>query len=298
MSSVLNLLKSLPRWALRRYQKLPLYGKLLLWVWTLFEICLVIAVIVISPSVVAQFMYDNAEKLARHPLGWTVVILLVLAASFPPLHGHTTITTLCGFAWGLKGFFIAAPASVLGAALVFIVLRLSFKERLRAISKGNEKWQALESVIAAKGLPLIILIRISPFPPWAYSNILFASIGSVSLWQFVVATCFVFPKIFLHVFIGSRIAALSDGEQRSHMDTSTYPCLSRDAHLVTLNQTGTKIINGLLIGGGILVAILASWFVYTSVQKHIRHLSGISEETEELAAEALEDSEEAPLLTA
>ncbi|KAJ7781340.1 Golgi apparatus membrane protein TVP38 [Mycena metata] len=280
MASYLNLLKSMPRWAFRRYQKLPFYGKVVLWLWTLLEIALVIAVIIISPSVVAQFLYDNAEKLASYPLGWTVVIPLVLAASFPPLHGHTTITTLCGFAWGLKGFFIAAPASVLGAAVVFSVLRFSFKERLRAMSKGNEKWQALESVIAAKGLPLIILIRISPFPPWAYSNVLFASIGSVSLWQFIVATCFVFPKIFVHVFIGSRIAALSDGEQRSHMDTNT------------------KIINGVLIGGGIFIAILASWLVYTSVQKHIRNLPGISPETDELAAEALEDSEEAPLLNA
>lgn len=58
---------------------------------------------------------------------------------------------MCGFAWGLKGFFIAAPASVLGAAVVFSVLRFSFKERLRAMSKGNEKWQALESVIVSNG---------------------------------------------------------------------------------------------------------------------------------------------------
>ncbi|KAJ7937144.1 hypothetical protein B0H13DRAFT_1944449 [Mycena leptocephala] len=265
--------------ALRRYQKLPFYAKIILWLWILFEICLVIAVVIISPSRVAQFMYDNAEKLARYPLGWLVVGALVMVVSFPPLHGHTTLTTLCGFAWGLNGFFIAAPASLAGAILVFSVLRLSFKERLRRMSKGNEKWQALEAVIAAKGLPLIILIRMSPLPPWVYSNIFFASIKSVSLWQFLAATCFVFPKLFLHVFIGSRIAALSDGEQRGQMDTHT------------------KIVNGLLIGGGILIAIFASWLVYTLVQKHIRSLSGISPEIDELAAEAVEDAEEdAPLL--
>jgi hypothetical protein len=70
----------------------------------------------------------------------------------------------------------------------------------------------------------------------------------------------------------------------------------------------------LLIGGGILIAIFASWYVcgsyptqqvnsriyrlvYTLVQKHIRSLSGISPEIDELAAEAVEDAEEdAPLL--
>jgi hypothetical protein len=49
----------------------------------------------------------------------------------------------------LNGFFIAAPASLAGAILVFSVLRLSFKERLRHMSKGNEKWQALEAVIVS-----------------------------------------------------------------------------------------------------------------------------------------------------
>ena len=47
------------------------------------------------------------------------------------------------------------------------------------------------------------------------------SIETVKLWQFFVATIFVLPKIFLSVFIGSRIAAFSDGKQREHMDKST-----------------------------------------------------------------------------
>ncbi|KAJ7499013.1 Golgi apparatus membrane protein TVP38 [Mycena latifolia] len=260
-SALLNFVRSLPARAYRRYQKLHLWGKIILWLWILFELCLVIAFFVITPSRVAQFLYDNVEKLAaRYPVGSVVgVSILIIFISFPPLHGHTTTTTLCGFAWGLKGFFVAAPASLIGAGVVFSALRLVFKKRLIALSKGNEKWQALEAVIAAKGLPLIILIRMSPFPPWVYSNTLFASIGSVSLWQFLLATCFVLPKIFLHVFIGSRVAALSDGEQRSHMDTRKL--------------------------------------VYTSVQTHIRNLPGMSPEIDELAAEALEDSEDAPLLT-
>ncbi|KAG6857343.1 Tlg2-vesicle protein [Tephrocybe sp. NHM501043] len=191
--------------------------------------------------------------------------------SFPPLIGHTTLVTLCGFAYGMPGFFIAAAASVIGASLVFAVLRFFFNKRLRQWSDHNEKWQALESVVRAKGLPLIILIRISPFPPWVYSNSLFASIEAVTLWQFATATLFVFPKLVIHVFIGSRIAALSDGDQRGHMDTQT------------------KIVNGLLIAGGVVLAILTSWVVYNMVQKHIRRLEGIPADVDELAAEAIED---------
>jgi uncharacterized membrane protein YdjX (TVP38/TMEM64 family) len=46
------------------------------------------------------------------------------------------------------------------------------------------------------------------------------SIQAVKLWQFVFATFCVLPKILLETFIGSKMAELSDGKQRGHMDTS------------------------------------------------------------------------------
>ena len=74
----------------------------------------------------------------------------------------------------MKGFPVAAFGSLIGSAIAFIVLRLLFSKRLRKWSSSNQKWQALEAVIKAKGLPLIMLIRASPFPPWVYANSLFA----------------------------------------------------------------------------------------------------------------------------
>ena len=98
---------------------------------------------------------------------------------------------LCGFTYGINGFLVAAFASLVASAVVFIVLRYIFGKELRSWSERNEAWKAVEAVIVsypnpsllwpwpnviqdAKGLPLIILIRVSPFPPWAYSNSLFA----------------------------------------------------------------------------------------------------------------------------
>lgn len=79
-----------------------------------------------------------------HRLGSLDITVLV---SFPPLVGHTTLTTLCGFAYGMKGFFISAIASVVGSAAAFMALRYLFSERIRQWSAHNEKWQALESVV-------------------------------------------------------------------------------------------------------------------------------------------------------
>jgi len=54
--------------------------------------------------------------------------------------------TLCGFAYGMKGFFIGLAGSVLGGAFVFVVLRFLFSKRLQKWSATNDKWTALETV--------------------------------------------------------------------------------------------------------------------------------------------------------
>ncbi|KAF8974212.1 Golgi apparatus membrane protein TVP38 [Flammula alnicola] len=280
LSGPVATIKKYAKYAINRYRKLHIFGKLFIWSVVIFYICMGVFVVVMKPARIAQFLYDKARILASTRFGWLALGGAFVLVSFPPLIGHTTLITLCGFAYGMKGFYIGAAGSVVGSALAFVVLRLLFSKRLHAWSSQNQKWQALESVVTAKGLPLVVLIRISPFPPWVYSNSLFASIEAVKLWQFVVATFCVFPKILLHTFIGSKIAALSDGDQRGHMDTRT------------------KILNGLLVGGGILIAIFASWTVYNLVQGHIRHLEGFPPEVDEAAAEAIEEyDEDAPLLS-
>lgn len=63
--------------------------------------------------------------------------------------GHTTTVTLCGFAYGMNGFFVCLAGSVLGSAVVFVVLRFLFSKRLRNWSATNEKWTALETVVVS-----------------------------------------------------------------------------------------------------------------------------------------------------
>ena len=64
--------------------------------------------------------------------------------------GFTTLATLCGFAYGLKGFAIVGPGAIVGSAIVFIVLRLIFRKRVRRWTSENEKWMALEAVIVSR----------------------------------------------------------------------------------------------------------------------------------------------------
>ncbi|KAF7776241.1 hypothetical protein Agabi119p4_4634 [Agaricus bisporus var. burnettii] len=264
-------------WVLQRYQSLHIYGKLFIWATVVFYICIGAFIFIVTPAKIAQYLYDKASALAEIRYGYLALGLAMFVASFPPLIGHTTLAGLCGFAYGMNGFFISAAASVMGSAAVFVILRYLFSERIRRWTGQNKKWQALESVINAKGLPLIVLIRISPLPPWVYSNTLFASIETVSLWQFVFATCFIFPKLALHAFIGSRMASLSDGHQRGGMDGHTI------------------VLNAVLILSSLLIVMFTSWVIYTLVQGHLAKLESSSSRVERDTEE--EYDEEAPLLS-
>jgi uncharacterized membrane protein YdjX (TVP38/TMEM64 family) len=63
--------------------------------------------------------------------------------------GHTTLLNLCGFAYGIKGFLIAAPASLVASTIVFVALRYLFSGVVRSWSEKNEMWKALEAVIVS-----------------------------------------------------------------------------------------------------------------------------------------------------
>jgi len=262
----------------QRYKHLRLAGKVFIWLLALFYFSLLVAFLVIGPAVVTQRMYNLAQDLRKMRLGWLLLGSIMVVTSLPPMVGFTTMTTLCGFAWRLEGFYLAGPASLIGSAFAFVVLRLLFKKRLKAWSGKNTRWQALEAVIRARGLPLIILIRLCPIP-WVYSNAFFASVEAVSFPQFILATLVLMPKIFLHVFIGSRISDLSDGEHRRKMDTTT------------------KVLD---IGSVVLAAvlgILTGIYVYRITQAQIKSLKELPSEARGLAADAVDDLE-APLLQA
>jgi len=264
--------------AWQRYKKLGVWGKLFIWGTIAFYIALA-TIFILKGATIAQAMYDVAQKLSHMEYGWLIILGFMILISFPPMIGHTTTVTLCGFAYGMQGFYLALAGSVLGATISFVVLRFLFAKRLRKWSATNEGWTALETVVKAKGLPLVILIRLSPLPPWVYANSLFASIHTVALWQFVIATFFLSPKLLLTAFIGSRLAPLSDGKQRQEMDTQT------------------KIINGCLVVGGLLLATVAAAIVYRLVQRQLLQLKGVSPSTGEDIIEALEEADEgAPLL--
>ena len=97
----------------------------------------------------ARWLADSRGADGYYP-SWRIVSTLAdhdtVLESFPPFIGHTTTITLCGYAYGMNGFWISAAASLFGSSFAFVMLRYIFSKRLRRWSASNEKWQALQAV--------------------------------------------------------------------------------------------------------------------------------------------------------
>lgn len=95
----------------------------------------------------------------------------------------------------------------------------------------------------------------------------------------MVATVIYTPKIFIIIFIGSRVAKFSDGQQRGEMDTAS------------------KWLNAMSIVLGVAIGFGAAWLVWRLTDAKIRAMKELPQEVDDMAADALRDAEAgAPLL--
>ncbi|EJU06249.1 Golgi apparatus membrane protein TVP38 [Dacryopinax primogenitus] len=278
-SDIWSTVKGAPGEMWRRYNKLPFAGKAFVWFLIILHVALIVLFVSVHPDKIFQFLYNQGRNLRESKYGILVVTALIIVTSIPPLIGFSTILTVVGFAWGVRGWFLAAPLAILASTFSFLLLRLLFQNRMKSFTTSSTKWQAMEAVVRHHGLWLIVLCRICPMP-WAYSNAFFASIETIRLWQFIFATVCLTPRLLLHVFIASRIALFSDGETRGQMDTTT------------------KIVNALSMVLGMVLGAGTGIIIYRLTLRKIRELEGTDPETDELAAEALEDAERRALLGA
>ncbi|SPO21719.1 uncharacterized protein UTRI_01202_B [Ustilago trichophora] len=237
-----------------------------------------------------EAMFDATAKLAiwfgTQPFGAALLVALVVVVSFPPLVGYGTSITLCGLGWGvhaeatsshpelngnlLQAWLLASTACLLGATVSFSVLRfliIHHSKRVSWISStlNDPKYVALSTAVRRRGLSMAILIRFCPFP-FAYSNLFFASlVDAVSFKHFLTATALITPKLFLHVWLGTRMFQLMDREERAHLDG------------------WAKVLNVVYIGVGSAIGVATGWIVWKETKKV---LEAIEREQQQQLAEA------------
>ncbi|KAM4054850.1 SNARE associated golgi protein [Hirsutella rhossiliensis] len=142
--------------------------------------------------------------------GWLLVFALIFAAAFPPLVGYSTATTLAGFVYGFPaGWPLAAAACVAGSLCAFLASRTVLSAYVDRLVGRDHRFVALGQVLRRDGLWCLTGIRFCPLP-YSLSNGFLATIPSITPLAFTLSTALSSPKLLVHVFIGSRLAALAD----------------------------------------------------------------------------------------
>ncbi|MBW0524527.1 hypothetical protein O181_064242 [Austropuccinia psidii MF-1] len=265
-SSIRNLQLHARNWYLnfrQWFDELTLPAKAFVVFYLSSNVFILLLIIILTPSWVFSRLARWAIDLRNVALGPLYFVLFLIIASFPPVIGYGTLTTLCGFTYGwFWGWILASLGCLSGSATSFIILRQNLPKFQTWLSK-QPSFVALRQAVAVKGLPLICLIRLCPFP-FTYSNLFFASLTtSCPFHEFMIATLAATPKLFLHVFIGSRVFHLSDPTSSNRLDKLTVA------------------LNVIYIVGGASLGIGVSSYLYRVTMAQAGHISlGLDDEAQ------------------
>ncbi|CEH15094.1 Predicted membrane protein [Ceraceosorus bombacis] len=225
---------------------------------------LALTALILGPEKIASLLGGLASQISASSQGKLYLLSALVILSIPPLPGYGSAVTLCGLAYGsasiepkgthglFEAWTLAAVGCLLGASIAFALLRFIVKgpgKSWQVITNvtDDRRWNAVQLAIRDKGLAMVVLIRFSPFP-FCYSNLFFASMESVSFFQFLVATAMITPKLLLHCFVGARTRELLDSGARQELDWHA------------------RMLNIAYILGGSAIGAATGWFVWRETQ--------------------------------
>lgn len=159
---------------------------------------------------ILKWMANASTEFRQWPVSWLLLIVGFIIISFPPLVGYSLLSVFTGMSYGIvRGWPILASGTVIGSFLAFIVFRYLLRERAAKLASSSIKFLAFSKTLEKDSFVLLWMIRLCPLP-YSLSNAAMSSVPSVEPWKFLAATVCTTPKLFIHVFIGSRLARLSD----------------------------------------------------------------------------------------
>jgi len=151
--------------------------------------------------------------------GWMILWMLTFISAFPPLIGYSTTITIAGFVYGFpNGWFIVGSSTVAGSVASFLASRTILSKYVHRLVGQDKRFEALALTLKHDGLKILCMIRFCPLP-YSLSNAAMSTFPTVHPLSFALATLIASPKLLIHVFIGSRMAAI--GERGEKMDAST-----------------------------------------------------------------------------
>jgi uncharacterized membrane protein YdjX (TVP38/TMEM64 family) len=144
-------------------------------------------------------------------LGVVVFIAVYALATVLFLPGWI-FTVAAGLIFGVVGgTAVALAGAIIGSTLAFLCGRYLVRERVKAATKGNRKFAAIDDAIGAQGWKIVGLLRLSPLIPFNLSNY-FYGVTAVAFWPYVLASAIgMLPGTLLYAYLGGAGKATLSG---------------------------------------------------------------------------------------
>lgn len=200
---------------------------------------------------ILQYLVETSNDLREKSSTQFILGLLIFTVGFPPLIGFSFLSTSTGLIYGVSfhGWFILSFSSVTGCIASFYVFHNLLKSRAEKLVHANKRFEAFSSILQENNSYWILaLLRLCPFP-YSLTNGAIAGVYGISLKNFAIANIITTPKMFIYLFVGSRIKSL--GETKS---------------------TAEKFLDVLSILFTLIVFTLTAWLLYFRTQKRYNEL--------------------------
>ena len=147
-------------------------------------------------------------------LGFTgyVLYVVVYAVCCVLLVPASALTIAAGAIFGfVAGAIVVSIGATLGAVLAFLLARTVFRRRVERHIENDRRLSAIDRAIAAEGTKVMLLMRLSGFPPFTWINYALGATG-VSFRSYVVTTFFGnIPGMLAFTWAGAAGAAAVTG---------------------------------------------------------------------------------------
>lgn len=251
-----------------QFFKLPLWQRIIVTVTTVLFLILGIMFLIFHKTILNSLV-ETSNNLREKTSTQFVLGLLIFTVAFPPLIGFSFLSTSTGLIYGvsLHGWLLLSISSVTGCIASFYVFQNILKSRAQRLVHSNKRFEAFASILQENNSYLILaLFRLCPFP-YSLTNGAIAGVYGVSLRNFAIANFITTPKMFIYLFIGSRIKNL--GETKS---------------------TGEKMLDLFSILFTLTVLFFTAWLLYFKTQNKYRELINKQNQEQPSISSEIQDS--------
>ncbi|CAI4034841.1 hypothetical protein SMKI_11G2930 [Saccharomyces mikatae IFO 1815] len=244
-----NLRKNVQKFQFYFYS-LRLWQQIIIYIFSVMVIIMGILLLIFHNVILHKVVVtsnDLKEKMSTH----FILIVLTFFVAFPPMIGYSLLSTTTGLIYGVsfEGWITLAFGSVTGSIASFIVFKTILHSRAEKLVHLNKRFEALASILQENNSYWILaLLRLCPFP-YSLTNGAIAGVYGISVRNFSIANVITTPKLFIYLFIGSRIKSLAESE-----------------------STGSRVFDLISILVTLIILSLTAWLLYFKTKKRYLEL--------------------------